>query len=341
MARSKKQKIVRRTVTGVALAASVAGFFLVADRFPEYRPILVIASLLQLACAIEVGRMGSLAGRGFTLPLVLAALAVVAPVALDASRGVPTPAVDLPSHVAFVLLAAWFVRALGDFARAAGLPSAVVPLVWLVAVGALAYLGTELKVVLAVFGVVALVSVVLAVLSGRGESGQVREGPSNPRRDLVVTIALAAWILVPLSMLPMVWERTGARGMLTLILLSKVGDIAGYFVGSAIGKHHPFKNLSPGKTTEGCLGSLVAGALVGGVLFWAGWIQGDFARGMLIGAVLNIAAQAGDLLESKVKRTTGVKDSSTWLGASGGFLDVVDSLLLTVPTMMVLWPNGF
>jgi phosphatidate cytidylyltransferase len=59
------------------------------------------------------------------------------------------------------------------------------------------------------------------------------------------------------------------------------------------------------------------------------------------GLVLNLAAQAGDLLESKVKRSAGVKDSSGWLGPAGGLLDVVDSLLLTVPTALVSWPLLF
>ncbi|MEO0652859.1 MAG: phosphatidate cytidylyltransferase, partial [Planctomycetota bacterium] len=119
----------------------------------------------------------------------------------------------------------------------------------------------------------------------------------------------------------------------------KIGDIAGYFVGSAIGKHHPFKRLSPGKTTEGCLGSLVAGGLAGALLGAVGWLPEGrgVAAGLGIGLVLNLAAQAGDLLESYIKRTAGVKDSSGWMGASGGVLDVTDSLLLTVPAALVVW----
>ena len=146
---------------------------------------------------------------------------------------------------------------------------------------------------------------------------------------------------MPLSLLPSAEVRLGLGGLAALIALSKVGDIAGYFVGSAVGKHHPFPRLSPGKTLEGCLASLAAGALAGGLLAWAGWIDMGFAQGLQCGAILNLAAQAGDLLESKVKRATGVKDSSTWLGAAGGVLDVLDSLLLTLPTALLLWPGGF
>ena len=56
---------------------------------------------------------------------------------------------------------------------------------------------------------------------------------------------------------------------------------------------------------------------------------------------MNLASQAGDLLESVVKRRAGVKDSGTLFGPSGGVLDVVDSLLLSVPTALATWPLLF
>jgi len=165
-------------------------------------------------------------------------------------------------------------------------------------------------------------------------------GPGTLRAGLVAALG-GLWVVVPLALLVEVWRQFGVRGTIAFVVLSKVGDITGYFVGNACGRHHPFPNLSPGKTTEGCLGSLVGGVLVGGWLGSAGLIAGGLVAGALAGGVLNLAGQAGDLLESKVKRTTGVKDSSAWLGASGGFLDVLDSLFLTVPTALVLWPRGF
>ena len=73
----------------------------------------------------------------------------------------------------------------------------------------------------------------------------------------------------------------------------------------------------------------------------AGWLPAGalgLASGALAGAVLNIAAQAGDLLESAAKRAGSVKDSGTWFGPSGGVLDLVDSLLLGVPVAVLVWP---
>jgi phosphatidate cytidylyltransferase len=58
-------------------------------------------------------------------------------------------------------------------------------------------------------------------------------------------------------------------------------------------------------------------------------------------ALVNLASQAGDLLESAAKRQAGVKDSGTLFGPSGGFLDLVDSLLLSVPVALLTWPLLF
>jgi phosphatidate cytidylyltransferase len=129
-----------------------------------------------------------------------------------------------------------------------------------------------------------------------------------------------------------------------LLVLAKVGDIAAYYVGNAIGRSRPFPTISPGKTTEGCVASLLAGMSSGAALASAGILpptRFGILGGVLAGGLVNLAAQAGDLLESWVKRRAGVKDSSSWLGPSGGLLDVVDSLLLAVPAALLAWPMLF
>jgi len=151
--------------------------------------------------------------------------------------------------------------------------------------------------------------------------------------------AAATWALVPLPLLAEIWTRFGSGGLVALIVLSKIGDIAGYYVGSAIGRHHPFKRLSPGKTTEGCLASFVAATAVGPLCLAAGAfpVGTSWLAAAAVGAVTNVAAQAGDLLESWVKRRAGVKDSGRTLGPSGGLLDVTDSLLVSVPVALATW----
>lgn len=152
-----------------------------------------------------------------------------------------------------------------------------------------------------------------------------------------------AWASAPLAGLSAVYAQLGqagpgARELIALIVLSKVGDIAGYYGGSAIGRHHPFPRLSPGKTSEGCLCSLLGALLVAALLARAGVLSLPLGSALLIAAAINLASQAGDLLESRLKRSLSVKDSGSLFGPSGGFLDLVDSLLLSIPVSLALWP---
>lgn len=166
------------------------------------------------------------------------------------------------------------------------------------------------------------------------------------RSSLGFVLFCAVWCLVPLPALWRIWYEFGPKGLTALLLLSKIGDVLGYYFGSAIGKSHPFPKLSPGKTTAGCVASLVGGTLAGaGCVYWGLLPGGSGATalfaGLAAGAVVNLASQAGDLLESKVKRAAGIKDSGTWFGPSGGVLDLVDSLLLSVPAALIFWPLLF
>ncbi len=164
------------------------------------------------------------------------------------------------------------------------------------------------------------------------------------RRSPMRLLANYLWVALPLPSLILVLAQWGVAGLGALLLLSKVGDIAGYYVGNGLGSrfpHHPFPKLSPGKTTVGCLGSLLVGSLAGPLVTELGWLPATrwgVWGALFAAAVVNLAAQAGDLLESGAKRRAGVKDSGTLFGPSGGFLDLVDSLLLTVPAALILWP---
>lgn len=118
------------------------------------------------------------------------------------------------------------------------------------------------------------------------------------------------------------------------VLVAKSGDIGGYFVGISIGRRKFIPHVSPGKSLEGCIGSLVFACIVGFllaptlleplvVLPWYGIVA--------LGALVNFTAQLGDLVESLLKRRCGVKDSSGLLPEHGGMLDLVDSMLFSLP----------
>jgi len=178
----------------------------------------------------------------------------------------------------------------------------------------------------------------LVLVFDAGALYQVLAGKGQGRERGRWAIGLALWVFPALFMLVPLGLRYGTGGLVLLVILSKVGDIFGYFVGRKIGRRHPFPSLSPGKTLAGCVASLAAGCAAGAGLAPELLPGVSVLSGALLGAGLNLSAQAGDLAESWVKRRTGVKDSSSWVGAAGGVLDVVDSVLFTAPTAVFLWP---
>jgi phosphatidate cytidylyltransferase len=119
--------------------------------------------------------------------------------------------------------------------------------------------------------------------------------------------------------------------MLTLIL-SWIADTSAYCVGKTLGRHKLFPRVSPNKTWEGAIGSLVIS--VGcGVLYVHQFLPATLAQAVLLCAAANVAGQIGDLAESVIKRGAKVKDSSTLLPGHGGWLDRVDSTLFALPVM--------
>lgn len=165
-----------------------------------------------------------------------------------------------------------------------------------------------------------------------------------------------AYIALPMGMLVQLRQQwAGAFYVLYLLLVVWAGDIFAYFVGKSMGRHLMAPRISPKKTWEGAVASVVASGLVGWLLFryalpissallQAGLIQrrdGLFgleqqamAPIILLTVVLNIAAQLGDLVESLIKRGARVKDSGAILPGHGGMLDRIDALLFAAP---VLW----
>ena len=165
--------------------------------------------------------------------------------------------------------------------------------------------------------------------------------PSESRqgaRESLADCARVLWFVPALASLALFHAELSQAGLISLILLSKIGDIFGYFGGSLFGRHHPLPRLSPGKTTEGFACSLLGGVGAGVALAHWGVLPGgevSLGAGALVGAAMNLAAQGGDLLESWVKRRSGVKDSGAVFGPSGGFLDLLDSFFFTIP--VAIW----
>lgn len=118
----------------------------------------------------------------------------------------------------------------------------------------------------------------------------------------------------------------GVTWTVWLIVLVAFTDIFAMLVGSALGRHR-LTRLSPKKTVEGAIGGLVATTLAGVAIALVPWAHVAWWQGAIVGALVSIAAQAGDLVESALKRDAAVKDAGSLISGHGGVLDRFDSYL--------------
>ncbi len=138
----------------------------------------------------------------------------------------------------------------------------------------------------------------------------------------LIYITLALCVLVDMRRAP----DTGLLTVLWMILVVVAADVGGYFAGRLIGGPKLWPAVSPKKTWAGAIGGLVL-ALMVGMVFWLGGWGANLSVILPLSIVVAMASQAGDLLESALKRKFGRKDSSSLIPGHGGLLDRFDGLL--------------
>lgn len=169
---------------------------------------------------------------------------------------------------------------------------------------------------------------------GRGPDGSL--GAVAVGTFAVLFLGLGGSCLGSLRALPA--DPAGWQLVLLFLVTVWLGDSGAYYVGRLVGRHRMSPRTSPNKTWEGLAGGLAA-TFAGAAAFRlvVGQLTGmelGWGHTMAIAAILAVAAPVGDLVESQVKRDTGVKDSSALIPGHGGFLDRTDSLLYAAPPVL-------
>jgi len=131
----------------------------------------------------------------------------------------------------------------------------------------------------------------------------------------------------------------GREWVLLALLVTFASDSAAYLIGSRWGRTHLVPSISPHKTWEGAVAGAVGGAIAAALLGWLFDLPPHYLSLALLGLVVSILGQFGDLAESVFKRNMGAKDSGTTIPGHGGFLDRMDSILFAGVTVYyaVVW----
>jgi phosphatidate cytidylyltransferase len=168
----------------------------------------------------------------------------------------------------------------------------------------------------------------LFVLAGVGYASLVAYNKDVKWRDFFPFLYPTAGILFVFTM----YQEYGVLSLLWLLAVVALTDIGAYAVGKSIGKT-PFCETSPNKTLEGVFGGIVVATIVGAFF---GLFVVDFWIAFIISFMVSVTSIFGDLFESSLKRSAGVKDSGDLLPGHGGVLDRIDGYLFGGIVMLVL-----
>jgi phosphatidate cytidylyltransferase len=163
---------------------------------------------------------------------------------------------------------------------------------------------------------------------------------ANPFTNIALSLTAVAYIALPFGFVTYFFDSAIVSGpyhyglVLGFLVILWLNDTGAYFVGSLIGKHKLFERVSPGKTWEGSIGGAVFALFTAWGLSFV-FKQLDELQWMIMAVIIVISGTLGDLVESMLKRSLGIKDSGSVLPGHGGMLDRFDAVLLSAPFVFV------
>ncbi len=160
----------------------------------------------------------------------------------------------------------------------------------------------------------------------------------NPLTHIAHSIMGQIYVIMPLGLLSYMYSHYGKYIILAMFILIWLSDTGAFCVGSLMGRHKLFERISPKKSWEGFFGGLIFCIIASALFYFYGkGLSGAMGLWQLLGmgAVVCAFGTWGDLVESMIKRSLGVKDSGNILPGHGGILDRIDSLLLVTPALFV------
>lgn len=154
----------------------------------------------------------------------------------------------------------------------------------------------------------------------------------SPLTSLSASLMGQVYVALPLSILSSLYHFVGQYMVLAMFAFIWISDTGAYMVGCLIGKHRLFERISPKKSWEGFFGglglSIIIAALAARFIPDGYVLLSGYAQWIVFAVLVTIFSTWGDLCESLIKRTVGVKDSGKLIPGHGGILDRIDSLLL-------------
>lgn len=160
---------------------------------------------------------------------------------------------------------------------------------------------------------------------------------ANHLHCLAQSMLAMTYVALPLSLINLIYFNYSPLLLLASFIFIWINDTGAYCVGSLLGRHRLFERISPKKSWEGFWGGMAFCIAAAWLLHWLGFFPQGWSLAPAVGFAItaSVFATWGDLVESLIKRTLGVKDSGNIMPGHGGILDRIDSLLLVTPASLL------